>query len=142
MFKPVDEFGEGVMSRKIGGTPLTPSQLTVMKCIWDAKEELSYQELIADLENRYGKEYQRSTVITFLRQLTDKGMVETYRKGRKAYVRALLLKEEFQQEQARSVTNHWYEGKVSNFLSAFVSSGGIADEDVAEIRRLLDELDQ
>lgn len=142
MFRPVNQGEEGERNRGNSELQLTPSQLTVMKCIWDADQDLSYQELIAALEKTYGKEYQRSTVITFLRQLVDKGMLFTYRKGKTAYVHPILLEEEFQQIHARSETNRWYEGRVSNFLSAFVNSGGIADDDLAEIRRLLDELDQ
>lgn len=137
MTKKLNGREEGASLRE-----LTPSQLTLMKCIWDANREMSYQELINLLEEQYGREYQRSTVITFLRQLTDRGYVDTYRIGKYAYVRPVVTEEMFQREHARTETNRWYKGRVSNFVSAFANCGGIDKEDIQEIRRLLDELEQ
>ena len=124
-----NEFGE-----------LTRSQLVVMKCIWDKGEDISYQELISVLASRFGREYQRSTVVTFLQQLADKGYVSTHREGKFAYVHPEVSEETFKTEHAWNETNFWYQGKVSNLFSALVGKRGIPKEDRAEIQRILDSL--
>lgn len=118
---------------------LTQSQLLIMKCVWDHGEDISYQELMSVLAKRFDRDYHRSTLVTFLQQMEDKGYITTHREGHFAYVHALVSEEEFQKERAREETNFWFHGKASDFLAAFYKSGGIPAEDAETIRRYLDE---
>ena len=93
------------------------------------------------MAKRFGRDYHRSTLVTFLQQMEDKGYVTTYRTGRFAYVHAIVTEEEFKEKHAREETNFWYNGKATEFLSALFKSGGISKEDVPKIKQLLDELD-
>ena len=120
---------------------LTRSQLAIMKCVWDNGEDISYQDLITKMENQYGHEYHRSTIVTFLQQLEGKGYITTYRIGRYAYVKAVVEEEEFKRRRAVEETSTWFHGKAANFLVALHEAGNLNEEDRAEIRRLLDELD-
>ncbi len=123
----------------MGENKLTHSQLLIMKCVWDHGEDISYQELMGVLAKRFGKDYHRSTLVTFLQQMEDKGYITTYRKGHFAYVHALMPEEDFQKEHAREETEFWFRGKASAFLAALYESGGLPAEDGEKIRRLLDE---
>ena len=118
---------------------LTNSQLLIMKCVWDHGEDISYQELMEVLAKRFGKVYHRSTLVTFLQQMEDKGYLTTHREGRFAYVHALMPEEEFQKEHAKEETDFWFCGKASTFLAALYQSGGLSAEDAEKIRRLLDD---
>ena len=118
---------------------LTQSQLLIMKCVWNQGEDISYRELMNVLAKRFGRNYHRSTLVTFLQQMEDKGYITAYREGHFAYVHAMVSEEEFQREQARAEMNFWFHGKASTFLAAFYKSSGIPAEDAEEIRRLLDE---
>ena len=68
---------------------LSASETNIMKAIWDAKEDLSVPDLMEQMKVKYGKEYARTTVATFLLKLSGKGFVRTYRKGKLSYVCAL-----------------------------------------------------
>ena len=120
---------------------LTHSQLLIMKCVWDHGEDISYQELMSVLAKRFGRDYHRSTLVTFLQQMENKGYITTHREGRFAYVHALMTEEEFQKVHAREETDFWFHGKASIFLSALYKAEGIPAEDAEQIRRLLDEWD-
>lgn len=117
---------------------LTKGQLAIMKCIWDADGEICYQELMARMKQQFGKEYKRSTVVTFLQQLSDKRYVDTYRIGKRAYARPIVTEEQFQQEHAREEVDHWYNGRVSDFLQAYIGSKLLSGEEISRIRELLD----
>lgn len=59
---------------------LSPCEALIMKLIWEAPQDIPVQELIDQLRDDYGKEYARTTVVTFVGKLKDKRFVDTYRK--------------------------------------------------------------
>ena len=119
---------------------LTRSQLLIMKCIWDYGQDIPYLELLEEIRRRYDPRYNRSTMVTFLLQLEEKGYVTTYRKGRFAYVRPVVTEQEFQKRHAKEEVDFWYKGNAACFLSALFSGEKLTKKDEEEIRRLLDEL--
>ena len=73
---------------------LSPGESIIMKAVWDLGQDVPVQELNRLLREKYGKDYARTTVATFLLKLSEKGFVRSYRKGRYAYVRVLKSEEE------------------------------------------------
>ena len=71
------------MRRKSESNALSHCETLMMKLIWDAERELSIQEIIARFNERYHRDYARSTIVTFLGKLTEKGYVSTRREGRR-----------------------------------------------------------
>ena len=65
---------------------LSACETMIMKVIWDAKEDIALQDLIRELADRYKKNYARTTVVTFVHKIVDKGFATTYRKGKAAYI--------------------------------------------------------
>lgn len=61
---------------------LSPCEALIMKLIWEAPQDIPVQELIDRLRDDYGKDYARTTVVTFVGKLKDKRFVDTYRKGK------------------------------------------------------------
>ena len=119
---------------------LTRSQLMIMKCVWDYDGNISYMELMDDLRKRFGKDYHRSTLVTFLAQMEEKGYVSTYRKSKFAYVVAEISEDEYKKKYAEDNTNFLFKGKPADYLASLFAARGVREQDVEEIRRLLDEL--
>ena len=57
---------------------------------------------------QYGKEYKRTTVVTFLTRLQEKGYVKTYRKGRLSYVSTVCSEEKYKASIASKYTHSWF----------------------------------
>ena len=55
------------------GRDLTSCETLIMKTIWDEKEDISAIDLRRKLKERYGKDYSRTTLATFLIKMSDKG---------------------------------------------------------------------
>lgn len=75
----------------------------IMKLIWDHGEDISIPELIDSIRSNYGMDYARTTVATFLKRMSEKGYVATYRKGRKSYTHALISLKEYRKELLETV---------------------------------------
>ena len=120
---------------------LSASETTIMKAVWDAGEDISIPDLIEVLRTDYGKDYARTTVVTFLLKLSDKGFVRTYRKGKLSYAHAMKSEAEYRTKLLNEETDYWFDGNVSNLFSALCNSRRLTKDEIGEIRSLLDDID-
>ncbi len=123
------------------GRDLTSCETLIMKTIWDEKEDISAIDLRRKLKERYGKDYSRTTLATFLIKMSDKGFVKNYRVGRNAYVHATKSEEEYKQELLEDTRRFWFAGKTEELVCALFKKRKVSKEEIANIRRQLDELD-
>lgn len=59
---------------------LSACETLIMKAIWDKGEDISIQELLETLKVKYGKDYKRTTLVTFILNLAAKGFARQYRR--------------------------------------------------------------
>ena len=53
---------------------LSVCEAPIMKIIWESNPDISVPELVKQLNEQYGKEYARTTVVTFLTRMARKGI--------------------------------------------------------------------
>ena len=111
-----------------------------MKCIWDAAEPISAQEIMEQLKIVHGLEYKDTTVYTFIKKLKEKGFVDSYRKGVTYYL-AKRSEEDYRTQQLRRTEDFWFKGSSSRLLSALVKTKKVTPEERRELRRVIDDLD-
>ena len=120
---------------------LSASETLIMKVIWAAGNEISLSDLLVSLKGKNGKDYARTTILTYMVRLSDKRFVETWRDGRYSYARALKTEDEYRREVAERDTDLWFSGKPVGFLSALHSKGRLGEEEIRQIKEYLDDLD-
>lgn len=118
---------------------LSASETIVMKAIWSVGEDISVPDLIQLLKKEWEKDYARTTVTTFLLKLTAKGFVTTYHKGKLSFVHAEKSEEDYRTKLLEDETKFWFQGKFSKLLSALCGTQKLTQEDVEEIRKVLDD---
>lgn len=123
------------------GRDLTSCETLIMKTIWDEGGDISAIDLRRKLKERYGKDYSRTTLATFLIKMSDKGFVKNYREGRNAYIHAVKSEDDYKREMLEDTKQFWFEGKTADLISALFGKHKVSKEEIAEIRRQLDELD-
>lgn len=123
------------------GRDLTSCETFIMKTIWDEGGDISAIDLRRKLKERYGKDYSRTTLATFLIKMSDKGFVRNYREGRNAYVHAVKNEEEYKQEMLEDTKKFWFAGKAADLVCTLFKRHEMTKEEIEEIRRRLDELD-
>ncbi len=118
---------------------LSACETIIMKAIWDEGEDISIQDLIEVLKTKWGKDYARTTVVTFLLKLTAKGYVQTYRKGKNSYAHAIKSEEEYKTRLVAEDRDFWFGGKLSGLMSALCRERKLTQAEADEIRQILDD---
>ena len=124
----------------MSGAKLTEAESVVMRCIWNyEKEEIPFLTLIEELKDKYGKDYKRTTVRTFLFDLEAKGYAVVERLGKFSYVKPVVKKDDYKKVKAEEVLDIWFDGSAKKFISAL--SERISEDEGQKLNKLLDELD-
>lgn len=120
---------------------LSTCETLIMKAIWSQEEDISIPDLTEMLRERFQKDYKRTTVVTFLLRLSDKGFVSTYRKGRLSYAHAEKTEAEYKAKLANRELDFWFNGMASNYISALCSEKKVSKEDVARLKEIISGLE-
>ena len=115
---------------------LPDSELEMMMIIWDVGRPVTR----AEIEMQLPKERQLSatTILSFLSRLQEKGFVDVYREGKTNVYKAVVPKEEYLQEESRSIWKRLYQNSVGNFMAALGGGAELSDEDLDELQDFLD----
>ena len=115
---------------------LPDSELEMMMIIWDVGRPVTR----AEIEMQLPKERQLSatTILSFLSRLQEKGFVDVYRERKTNVYKAVVPKEEYLQEESRSIWKRLYQNSVGNFMTALGSGEELSEEDLDELQEFLD----
>ena len=119
---------------------LTPSELQIMRVIWDEPEPLAIPELTRLLKEKYDRDYARTTIVTFLTSMKSKGYVHTKRAGKLAYVYTDKTEREHLHEVAKNSVDTWFAGSAAGFFMALYDEKGMSTDDLKKAKEYLDEL--
>jgi predicted transcriptional regulator len=117
---------------------LTECELTAMKIVWDAKEPITCQEIINELKNKYDLNYKDTTVYTFLKNLKEKGFVDSYRKGITLYV-PLRSEEEYRSDQLKKMEKFWFSENFADFIVTLAEESGMNAADIDAIKKIMEK---
>lgn len=119
---------------------ISECELLVMKCIWDAGDSLTCQEIVGVLKTKYNIVYKDTTVYTFLNNLKEKGFVESYRRG-VTFFKAARDEVEFRNQQLLQKEKFWFGGSTAKLVSALCDVKKLSKKEREEIKKVLDEFD-
>ena len=121
---------------------LTAAETIVMKCIWDADHEMSLAEIVKNANENYGKDWKPQTVSTYLAKLCQKDYIRMKRTGRMITYEILISEEDYKSEQAREFVSFWNGGSIKQFLTAFYKDEPATKEDISELKKIIDEMEE
>lgn len=119
---------------------LSECELITMKCIWDAGEPITCQQIMEKLRNVYNLDYKDTTVYTFLKNLKEKGFVTSYRRGL-TYYEPVRSEQEYRDEQLKKAEDFWFNGSSFKLMSALFQMKKMNKKEREELKRMIDELD-
>lgn len=114
---------------------ITDAEQELMKILWSHPEGITSIELREKLD----KNWERTTVLTLLSRLADKGAVSVDKKKRPNIFKSLISKEEYGLGKTRGILKNLYNGNVKGMMAALFSSGDLTAEDLRELRVFLDK---
>ena len=118
---------------------LTEAEWAVMECLWD-KSPRTGRETVDCLKEKTN--WSRSTVLTLLGRLEDKGAVAAdASKGLKQFS-PIISREEAAVQETESLLDRAYKGSLSLLVSSLTKRQKLTKQDVDELYAILDGLDE
>lgn len=107
---------------------VSDAEMEVMEKLWQQEGGIKQSELLALFEAD-GKTWKRQTLNTFLARLEEKGLL----KRENRIVKVVYSREEYNGMQMKTVIDHMYDGKLSNFVASFVRKNSISESETKEL---------
>lgn len=118
---------------------LSEAEWHVLESLWAESPKVGSQ-IVADMERRKG--WSRSTTLTMLRRMTDKGLISCDDSGKMKTYTSLVLREEAVKKETESFLNRVYQGSVSMLLNSFVEKQKLSAGEIKELREILDQAEE
>lgn len=116
---------------------LTESEEEVMRKIWELATPVSSAMLLAAFAENRG--WKSQTICTFLSRLVGKDYLSVEKHGTTNEYKAIITKTEYEQLTAQQFIMKCYNGSVKNMIASLADSGGINDEEIAELKKWFNE---
>jgi BlaI family transcriptional regulator, penicillinase repressor len=114
------------------------SELEVARIVWELGRATVRQVLEA-LPGERGLDFK--TVQTYLRRLEAKGYLKTQREGRSNVYRPIIRPGQVIGEVMDDLLNRLFDGRVLPLFQHLVNDRGLSDDEVRQLRELLDQLE-
>lgn len=118
---------------------LSEAEWHVLESLWAESPKVGSQ-IVADLERRKG--WSRSTTLTMLRRMTDKGLISCDDSGKMKTYASLVLRDEAVKKETESFLSRVYQGSVSMLLNSFVEKQKLSAGEIKELREILDQAEE
>lgn len=120
---------------------IASSEWIIMKELWKTSP-LTSRQIINNIADR--TDWNTKTIHTLISRLCKKGAVRAERdEGAYTYLYyANIDEKDCQKNETKSFIDRIYSGSLKNLVSAFVKDNDISDEDISELRKLLDNLEK
>ena len=113
---------------------LTNSEWYVLDCLWERSPQ-TVMELVGALNTRLG--WAKSTTITTLRRMEDKGLVRCTVEGRSKHYIPAVQRDRAVRGETRSFLNKVYQGSVGLMVSAMAQDKALSRQEIDELYEIL-----
>ena len=118
---------------------LTDAEWTVMECLWE-KSPRTGRETVSWLDEKMG--WSRSTTLTLLRRLEEKGAVAGDTQGSVKTFCPLIAREEVALRETESLLDRAYKGSLSLLVSSFTKKQSLPQKEIDELYAILREMEE
>ena len=125
------------MARSSSAQP-TDVELQILKVLWEIGPATvrEVHDVLSEL-----KETDYATTVKMLRVMLEKGLVSRNDKVRPLVYRAAITQERTQKSMLGDLVDRLYEGSAKTLVMHALSRRKSSPDDIAEIRRMLDEME-
>ena len=117
---------------------ISDAESVVMQALW-RRSPLSAEEVFAAVAGDQG--WQEPTVKTLLNRLLTKGAISAERDGRRFLYAPVLTRDAWLGQESEGLLDRLFGGRVAPMVAHFTERGRLSKKDLAELRKLLETLD-
>lgn len=119
--------------------PISEAESHVMDVLWQ-RAPLTSEQIVAAVQSH--SNWHEKTIRTLLNRLLGKGAVNAARDGRRYLYSPTLTRAQWQSQESRSLLDRVFGGRMAPLLAHFSQHEKLSAKDVAELRKLLDAIEQ
>ncbi len=113
---------------------LTPAEWNVLECLWE-NPDCTGREAVNYLKKSVG--WTRSTVLTMLHRMTEKGLIFCETKDGLMHYTSMIDREAATIWETEGFLNRVYKGSVSLMMSALTKKQQLSQEEIDELYEIL-----
>ncbi len=117
---------------------ISTAESLVMEALWRASP-LTAEEVIGQVAQAQG--WAEGTVKTLLNRLLKKKAVSAQKDGRRYLYRPLVSREDYVAAESQGLLDRLFDGRLAPLVSHFSERRKLSAQDLAELKRLIQELD-
>lgn len=117
---------------------ISTAESEVMKVLWDNSPRAAEDILIVLAKDQGWAE---GTVKALLNRLLKKGAITAEKDGRRFLYRPLIGRDDYIDTESQGLLDRLFDGRLAPLVSHFSKREKLAPQDLAELRRLLEALD-
>lgn len=117
---------------------ISEAEAIIMEVLWRASPR-SAEDILAEVGPQQG--WQEGTVKSLLNRLLKKKAVKAERDGRRYLYAPRLPREQYVMQESKGLLDRLFGGRVAPLVAHFSEQRKLSKKDIAELRKLLQELD-
>ena len=117
---------------------ISEAESVVMDVLW-AQHPLGADDVVSALSKQ--QDWQEATIKTLLNRLLNKGAITAERDGRRYLYSPSIKREDWVLEASRGLLDRLFDGRVAPLVAHFSEHRKLSRTDIAELRKLLEEID-
>ena len=117
---------------------ISEAESVVMEIIWRTSP-IATEDVVAALAHQ-GK-WQEPTVKTLLNRLLKKGAISARKDGRRYLYSPVLKRDQWLAAESKGFLDRLFDGRVAPLVSHFSQHKKLSKKDIADLKRLIQELD-
>ncbi len=118
---------------------LSTAEWYVMESLWAESPKVG-SRVVTDLKESVG--WSRSTTLTMLKRMADKQLIVCQEGDNMKVYCPLLDRREAARKEPESFLDRVYHGSLSLLLNHFVEEQSLSREDIAQLRKILDQAEE
>lgn len=118
---------------------LTPTEWHLMECLWERSPRTG-REAVEYLKKSVG--WSRSTTLTMLRRLTEKGLIRCDEENGMKVYSPLIRREDAAQRETDSFLTRVYQGSVSTLMSAITQKQKLSKSEIDELYAIIRQAEE
>ena len=116
---------------------LPDGEFTILKVVWQLPNPTTSAQIMEKLgEDNHWKP---QTLLTVLARLTEKGFLESVRKGRERQYTAIISEDEYLEVETSDFLKRYSGHSMGGLVKTLFSSNSLSDNELDELRSLLDQ---
>ncbi len=119
-------------------TKISEAESRIMEALW-RRGPLVVEDIVAEVAGP--QQWSDRTVKSLIGRMLNKRTIESTRKEGRTYYRPLVAQDDYMMAESQSFLDRIFGGKVAPFVSQFAERQKLSAEDVAQLKALIERLD-